>query len=778
MIGQTISHYRIVRELGAGGMGVVYEAVDVRHGGTVAIKLLPPELSRDAQAKQRFVAEARSTFALDHPNLCRVHELDETADGQLFLAMARYEGRTLRERLAQGPLTISEVENLTRQIMRGLAAAHRRGIVHRDIKPANIFLTDDGELKILDFGLARVLDRTRLTQAGASMGTPGYMSPEQCLGQDAGARSDLWSYGVVLYEMLGGRLPFAGDYAQAVIYGILNTDPEPVKTLRPDTPQHLSALVSACLQKDPARRPGSGAEILEMLGESIGEDIPSAALRGPPTAGKRRFFLVGGTALAAVLAALAFWLPRDQAAIASLAVLPLLDHSPELGQEFLANGLTDQLIVNLGAVGVLDRVISYGSVRGYRDNPRPVSEVARVLDVDGIVEGAITRIADRVQITARLIDARSGKQLWGRTFNHDYANLLDLQNEIVAAIVAQISDTLTPEQVARLDRHGDVDPQAYLVYLEGRDKFNQGYHTHEGILEAIATFERAIALDNDFAAAHAGLAECYNSMSCHGFAKPSAGYPKAREAVTMALALDDECADAHAALAHLLFENAWDYTAALREIDRAIGLNPSFGWAYHLKGAGILRCLGRHDEAIAVMRRAYEVDPLSANLSADLAMVLYTAGRFEEAAAQIRKTSAVFPDWDPTYDLVALNFYKGAYADALALLEQADNDPDQQQPDFRAFLAYAKAKAGKLQEARALLLTIEAAYEQGSESAYRLAYVHMGLGESDEALRYLDLAVQERFPRVTRLGIDPTWDPLRGDPRFQEILRAVGLAAS
>jgi TolB-like protein/Tfp pilus assembly protein PilF len=783
VIGQTVSHYRITSQLGAGGMGVVYQAEDVRHGQTVALKFLPPELSRDPLAKRRFVEEARSAFAIDHPNICNVLELDETTDGRLFLAMTCYEGETLRERLRRGPLPVAEATDIAAQVARGLAAAHQQGVIHRDIKPANIFLTASGEAKILDFGLAKLVDRTQLTRTGGTLGTPAYMSPEQAQGKAVDARTDVWSLGVVLYEMLAGQAPFRGDTGQAVLYSILNTNPEPITRIRREVPVGLQDILDRALTKIPARRYQTVAELLSAL-ETVQEESPQGSGRRSVALVKRlqrgrrllaTFLTVLVLAVGAIL--IVTFHERGQA-IDSIAVLPLQELSGVEEQDYFADGVTGELISNLMGIGNLEKVSPHSAVMRYENTDKTLREIADELGVKGLVGGTIQRAGDQVRITAELTYAPTEKLLWSNIFDGKMENILALQSEIARAIAREIHVRLTPEEEQRLTETRTVDPEAYDVFLKGREicrNFDQLRFE-----EAVQYYQEAIEKDPEFAPAYAALAETYVWL---GVAMGPGDYREiARAAALRAVELDASLPEAYQALGHVSYQLDFDWEVAERAYQRAAELRPG------VAGNGEFYMLsGRFDEGIAIYQRRLELDPLDPWGPLRLGWAYLCARRFDDAIPCYQRSQKIFPGFNErmvTNHLAACYYAKGMFDEAFVQVEKlkpAPVDSQSTEEDLRVYNAQLATYRYKLNLAHAFAGHRDVVQKWIDEVGDRpeatdaIGELYAILGETDKALAQLEKAWEIEPENVIWLNVSFEFDRLIDDPRFIEFKQRIGI---
>lgn len=540
MIGQTISHYKILGKLGGGGMGVVYKAEDTKLKRTVALKFLPPELTRDQEAKERFVHEAQSASALDHPNICDIHDIGETDDGQLFIVMTCYEGETLKRKIANGQLSIDNCIDHAIQVAQGLQKAHEHGIVHRDIKAANVMITSDGIAKIVDFGLAKLSGQTVLTKAGTTVGTAAYMSPEQARGEPVDHRTDIWSLGVVLYEMVTGQPPFKSEYQEAAVYSILNETPTPLTALRSGVPMELERMVNKCLEKSPSGRYQHMDELLvdlKALKKSLEMGQTTRAVSAPIRTTRQRRFLYGTIAIivvAVILGVIYLALPTREP-LDSIAVLPLESRSGEPNQEYFCDGMTDAVITELQKIKSL-RIISWTSVKKYKKSEKSLPEIAKELGVKAVVEGSVLREGETVRINVQLIQASPEKHMWANAFDRSMRNILALQSEVAQAIVQEIKVVVTPDEQKRLAATYRVNPEAHELYLKG--KFFAEKLGETDLKKAVEYFNLAIAKDSNYALAYSGLGLAYYYYATLGWLSPQEAFQKVEEAATMALQKD------------------------------------------------------------------------------------------------------------------------------------------------------------------------------------------------------------------------------------------------
>jgi eukaryotic-like serine/threonine-protein kinase len=787
--GSRLGPYEIVASLGAGGMGEVYRARDPRLGRDVAIKILPASVSKDPDRLRRFEQEARAAGILNHPNITAVYDVGTVGDPP-YVVSELLEGETLRSRLAGGALAPRRAIDYALQIAHGLAAAHEKGIVHRDLKPENLFVTKDGRLKILDFGLAKLTKpdeagpqtdlptETVGTEPGVVMGTLGYMSPEQVRGKPSDARSDIFSFGSILYEMLSGKRAFQGDSAADTMSAILREEPAELSVANQQVSPALDRVVRHSLEKSPEQRFQSARDIAYALEETLAGSTTTGVAPPPARARPLRWPVLVATALATLLAVLVAdvgglrrrLFGSKSRAIQSLAVLPLENLSREAAQEYLADGMTEALITDLAQIGSL-RVISRTSAMRYKGTKKGLPEIARELDVDGVVEGSVLRAGNKIRITAQLIHASTDRHLWARSYERDFKDVLALQDEVAHAIARQIQARLTSDEEARLSRARPVNPDAHDAYLKGRYEWYRW--RPENYRKALDYFRQAIAIDPSYAPAYAGLALAYTRLGDSAW-RPGDAYPKAKSAALRAVELDPELADAHVALGMSILWNDWDWAAAEREVRRGLDLNPGSATA-HMAYSAFLRIMGRNEEAVVEVNRAHELDPLSVTIRGQKAYRLFSARRYDEAVEAAKSALEL----DPTAiqartTLGRAYLQKGLVGPAIAELERTV-DLSRRDVGPVAWLGYAYGVAGQKEKAQELLRELEERFDRGYVSPPLIAAIHLGLGDRDRTFEWLEKGYALRDSNIVRLNSTREFDVLRSDPRFVDLMRRVGL---
>ena len=782
---ERIAHYQVVKKLGSGGMGEVYLAEDLKLHRRVAVKILSSQASESPERLRRFVREAHAASAVSHPHVAHIYEIGEDA-GLHFIAMEYVEGEALDRRIAAGPLPTNEIIDIAIQIADALGEAHGRGVIHRDIKPSNIMITPRGQVKVLDFGLAKIDLRmetpekgdTQLkTAPGTIMGTPYYMAPEQALGRDADPRTDLFSFGVVLYQMCTGRVPFAGATTAETLHRIVSAQPQPLARFNYELPVELERIVRKCLEKEPARRYQAARDVeIDLKNLQRDSTLQERERVGWSLTVSRfpRKTALGAALGGVLLLAIGFGYLRDRRGgpIDSLAVIPFESQPADPSFSYLADGLTETLTNRLSRLSSL-RVIPTTTAFRYRNRSIDSQKIGDDLDVRAILTGRVVQRAGKFDIQAELIDTRSGAQIWGKQFSTSTSDLFGIQNDISQGVSTILGLRLTSLEERRLSERFTTSAEAYELYLKGRYYWNR--RTGEGMRRAMDFFERAIEKDPRYALAYVGLADCYVTIGTRDAADPRLMFPRAKLAVAKALEIDDSLAEAHTTLGAIHGDYDWDSVAAESEFRTAISLNPKYATAHEWYALFLAR-RGRVREAVAEVSESEELDPFSVIIQTNAGLVLYLCRMDEKALEHARKAIRLGPDYYAGHVVAGLVLQQqGKLTEAIDSIAAAHRLSRGESTTVTASLAHAYAAANRTDEALNLLRQLETKKKNTFVSSADIALIYVGLARPDDALTWFERAYDEHSALLVYLKTEPRLAPIRNDIRLRALIAKIGL---
>ena len=784
MIGKTILHYKILEKLGEGGMGVVYKAEDTKLERTVAIKFLPKHIAHNSEERERFKIEAKAAASLSHPNVGHIYAIEEV-DHDMFIVMEYIDGQELKEKIQSGPLPLEKAIDIAVKIGEGLQAAHEKDIVHRDIKSTNIMLTEKGQVKIMDFGLAKVRGVAKVTKEGTTLGTTTYMSPEQARGEQVDHRTDIWSLGVIIYEMVSGQLPFKGDYEQAVIYSIFNEEPQPLSGLRSGVPKELERIVTKALAKKQNERYQHVDEMLvdlkslkRELDSGAAKTVSESAIQPASTSSQKKFFLYGGISLAVIIvfALFYFFLPKspkisDQKTIA---VLPFKNLSDNPENDYFSDGITEDIITQLSKISEL-KVIARSSIERYKDSDKSVSEIAKELGVSTVLEGSVRRAGNRVRIVGQLIDAKTEENLWADTYDRQMEDIFDIQSDVSKRIASALQTELSPVEKKKIESKPTENLDAYNLYLQGR--FYWRKRKPEALVQAAEYFNKAIQLDPRYTLAYVGLADCYALFPYYHASNISdeEAYDRAERMARKALELNPNLAAAYTSLGNVLKEGKWDWSNAEKAFKKALELNPNDANA-HQWYCEMLVVLGRMDEALEHAKKAYAIEPFSVIIANNLGRTFLYNRQYDEAIKQLKKSLEL----DPTLPAIHKNllwsyYYKSMLEEAISEAELLAVGRDKEIMNLLIEGIHNPTQTSIVLKSLDVFVESHTSNDELTYSPLNVARIYSVFGDKEKELLEIEKAYATHDPGFAEVLNHPNFDNLTADPRFIAIKKKAGI---
>jgi serine/threonine protein kinase/tetratricopeptide (TPR) repeat protein len=784
MIGQTILHYKILEKLGEGGMGVVYKAEDTKLERTVAIKFLPRHIAGNTEERERFKIEAKAAASLSHSNVGHIYAIEEV-DSDMFIVMEYIDGQELKEKIQSGPLPLDKAIDIAIRIGEGLQAAHEKDIVHRDIKSSNIMMTEKGQVKIMDFGLAKVRGVAKVTKEGTTLGTITYMSPEQARGEQVDHRTDIWSLGVIIYEMVSGQLPFKGDYEQAVIYSIFNEEPKPLSGLRSGVPKELERIVTKALAKKQNERYQHVDEMLvdlrslkRELDSGATKTVSEGAIQPSSTSPKKKLLLYGGISLAAIilLALFYFFLPKSPkiADQKTIAVLPFKNLSDNPENDYFSDGITEDIITQLSKISEL-KVIARSSIERYKNSDKSVSEIAKELGVLTVLEGSVRRAGNRVRIVGQLIDAKTEENLWADTYDRQMEDIFDIQSDVSKRIASALQTELSPVEKKKIESKPTENLDAYNLYLQGR--FYWRKRKPEALVQAAEYFNKAIQLDPRYTLAYVGLADCYALFPYYHASNISdeEAYDRAERMARKALELNPNLAAAYTSLGNVLKEGKWDWSNAEKAFKKALELNPNDANA-HQWYCEMLVVLGRMDEALEHAKKAYAIEPFSVIIANNLGRTFLYNRQYDEAIKQLKKSLEL----DPTLPAIHKNllwsyYYKSMLEEAISEAELLAVGRDKEIMNLLIEGIHSPTQTSIVLKSLDVFVESHTSNDELTYSPLDVARIYSVFGDKEKELLEIEKAYATHDPGFAEVLNHPNFDNLTTDPRFIAIEKKAGI---